>query len=138
MYTDRAVDIRVLLAQRLYRAGVFGTDADAQEMPHPAITRRLQRSIERALMGTEVKTVKVAMGVYEHGIAAHMENGKSAGARQLQPMSQQRFEQQGLIEIGLTQHLLALFEDPGLHLQHLGLAAFLRQVLHHLAHIGQA
>jgi len=41
-------------------------------MTDPALTGRLQGSIEGALVGTQVKTVKVAMGIYEHGITAHM------------------------------------------------------------------
>ncbi|BBU44032.1 hypothetical protein PPTS312_19470 [Pseudomonas putida] len=90
MYTYRAINIGVLLAQGFHRAGVLGTDTDTEEVPHPTLTRRLQGSIEGALMGAQVKTVEVAMGIYEHGITAHMKNGKSAGARQLQPVSQQR------------------------------------------------
>lgn len=138
MHAHRAVDVSVLLAQRLHCTRILGTDANAQEMPDPTLTRRLQGSVEGALVSSEVKTVEVAMGIYEHGITAHMKNGKSAGTRQLQPVSQQRFKQQGAVEVGLAQYLLALFEDPCLHLQHLGLAALLRQVLHDLAHIGQA
>jgi len=41
-------------------------------MPDPALPRRLQGSIERALVGAEVKPVKVAMRIYEHEITAHM------------------------------------------------------------------
>ncbi|MNN21245.1 hypothetical protein D3C81_1345580 [compost metagenome] len=53
-------------------------------------------------------------------------------------MGQQSFQQQQAVEVRLAQHLLALLEDPRLHLEHLGLPALLRKVLHHLAHIGQA
>ncbi|MNE72733.1 hypothetical protein D3C80_1687000 [compost metagenome] len=53
-------------------------------------------------------------------------------------MGQQGFKQQHAIEVGLAQHLLALFQDPRLDLQDLALPALLRQVLHHLAHISQA
>ncbi|GLO10090.1 hypothetical protein PPUJ20005_40590 [Pseudomonas putida] len=72
VHTHRAIDIGVLFAQRLHCTGVFGTDANTQKMTDPALTGRLQGSIEGALVGTQVKTVKVAMGIYEHGITAHM------------------------------------------------------------------
>ena len=80
MHPHRAVDIGVLFTQGLDRPGVVGTDANAQKMPDPAFARSLQGSIERALVGTQVKTVKVAMGIYEHGITAHMNKRESQRA----------------------------------------------------------
>ncbi|OII58365.1 hypothetical protein BIW19_28880, partial [Pseudomonas putida] len=72
VHAHRAIDIGVTLAQRLHRTSILGTDANTQEMPDPALTRRLQGSIEGALVGAQVKTVEVAMGIYEHGITTHM------------------------------------------------------------------
>jgi hypothetical protein len=67
VHAHRAIDIGVLLAQRLHCPGIFGADTDTQKMPDPALAGRLQGGIEGALMGTEVKTVEVAMRIYEHG-----------------------------------------------------------------------
>ncbi|GLR35959.1 hypothetical protein GCM10011247_13560 [Pseudomonas plecoglossicida] len=68
VYPYRAIDIGILLAQGLHRAGVLGAYTDAQEMPYAPFTGSLQGGIEGALVGAQVKTVEVAMGVYEHGI----------------------------------------------------------------------
>jgi hypothetical protein len=65
--THRTIDISVLLGQRLHLCGVVGTHPDAQEVPHPTSPGSVQRSIEGATMGGEVKTIEVAMGIYEHG-----------------------------------------------------------------------
>ncbi len=139
VHAHRAVDIGVTLAQRLDRTGILGTDADAQEMPYPTLAGRLQGGVEGTLVGTEIETVEVAMGIYEHGNTTHIrKRWKSTHARQLHPVGEQRFEQQYTIEVGLAQHLLALLENPRLDLEHLGLPALLRQVLQHLAHVRQA
>ena len=139
MHPHRAIHIGVLLAQRFDGSGVLGAHPDTQKMPDTPLPGGLQRRIEGALVGTEVQTIKMAMGIYEHGMTAHMEKTKvSAGARQLDPMGQQGFQQQDTIEVGLGQYFLALFENPRLDLQHPALSALLRQILNHLAHIGQA
>jgi hypothetical protein len=72
MHAYRAVDIAVLFAQGLDRTGILGTDANAQEVPHSTVTGRLQGGIEGAVVGAQVKSVEVAMGIYEHGMTAHM------------------------------------------------------------------
>ncbi|MCY1185187.1 hypothetical protein D9M73_259460 [compost metagenome] len=53
-------------------------------------------------------------------------------------MHQQCLQQQGRIEVGLAQDFLSLGEDPVLNIEDLALGAFLRQVLHDFAHVGQA
>ncbi|CAI8951461.1 hypothetical protein EMIT0P218_50085 [Pseudomonas sp. IT-P218] len=35
-------------------------------MPYPALAGRLEGGIQRAVMGGEVKAIKVTMGIYEH------------------------------------------------------------------------
>ncbi|BAW22199.1 Uncharacterized protein KF715C_ch16260 [Pseudomonas putida] len=72
VHAHRAIDIGVLLAQRLHGTGVFGTDANTQKMTDPTLTRCLQSGIEGALVGAQVKTVEVAMGIYEHRMTTHM------------------------------------------------------------------
>ena len=66
MHAYRAIDIRVALGQALDHGGVVGTDANTQEVADASGARRIQGSIQRAAMGSEVETIKVAMGVDQH------------------------------------------------------------------------
>ncbi|MCY1184994.1 hypothetical protein D9M73_257340 [compost metagenome] len=67
MNTHRTVDIAVALAQVLDRLGIVGTDADAQKVADATRAGRIQGRIQGALVGSEVETVEVAMGIYKHG-----------------------------------------------------------------------
>jgi hypothetical protein len=64
--THRTIHIGVALGEGFDISGVFGADADAQEMPYPALARGFKRSVKGPGMLGEVKAVKVAMGIYEH------------------------------------------------------------------------
>jgi hypothetical protein len=70
MHADRTIDIVIALGQGFDVGGVVGTDTDTQEVPYPALAGRIERSIQGAVMGGEVKAIKVTMGIYEHKRAA--------------------------------------------------------------------
>ena len=70
MDANRAVHVVVTIGQGFDVGGVVGADADAQEVPDPALTSRFQGGVEGAAVRGEVKAIKVAMGIYEHKRAA--------------------------------------------------------------------
>jgi hypothetical protein len=70
MHADRTVDVVITFSQGFDVGGVIDTDADAQKVPYPALTGRIECSIQGAVVGGEVETIKVTMGIYEHKRAA--------------------------------------------------------------------
>jgi hypothetical protein len=64
--THRTIHIGIAIGEGFDVGGVFSTDADAQEMPDPALARRFEGGVKGACVLGKVKTVKVAMGIYEH------------------------------------------------------------------------
>ena len=66
VHADRAIDIVIALGQGFDVGRVVGADTDAQEVPYPTLAGRIQGGIQGAVMGGEVKAIKVTMGIYEH------------------------------------------------------------------------
>lgn len=67
VYTDGTVDIDVTLGQRFDRRRVVGADPYAQEVSDPSRSGSIERCIERPVMGGQVESVKVTVGIYQHG-----------------------------------------------------------------------
>jgi hypothetical protein len=70
VHANRTVDIVITLGQGFDVGGVVDTDADTQKVPDSTLAGRVERGIQRAVMGGEVKAIKVTMGIYEHKRAA--------------------------------------------------------------------
>ena len=66
VHAHRTVHIGITLGQGFDIGRVVSADANAQKMPHPAITRRLQGGVQRTVVGTQIKAIKMAVGVNEH------------------------------------------------------------------------
>ena len=84
VHADRTIDIGITLGQGLHVSRIVDTHADAQEVPDPALTRRVERRIQGARMFGEIKTVKVAMGIYKHKKATTTSygwDGRTSGRR---------------------------------------------------------
>jgi hypothetical protein len=70
MHANRTIDIVVTFGQGFDVGGVIGADANAQKVPYPALTGRIECSVQGAVVGGEVEAIKVTMGIYEHKRAA--------------------------------------------------------------------
>jgi hypothetical protein len=66
MHANRTINVVITLSQGFDVSGVVRTHADTQEVPYSAPTGRIQCGIQRAVMGGEVKAIKVTMGIYKH------------------------------------------------------------------------
>jgi hypothetical protein len=72
MNAHRAINVVVSFSQRLDRPGVISADANAEKVSDTPVTCRLKGSIQRSGMLGEVQAVKVAVGIYKHGIGNYI------------------------------------------------------------------
>ncbi|BCA30062.1 hypothetical protein PtoMrB4_40390 [Metapseudomonas otitidis] len=80
VYADRAVHITVAVGQGLHCGSVIGAHANAEELPNAPGARRIERCIEGAAMGSQVKAIKMTMRVDQHGAGCHW---RGTGKRRL-------------------------------------------------------
>src|SRR5690554_3031449 len=66
MYPYAAPDVVVLLGQLLDHRRVGGVHADTEELADTTLARSIQSVVERAVMGSEVEAVEMAVGIYQH------------------------------------------------------------------------
>ncbi|MCY1399052.1 hypothetical protein D9M71_141010 [compost metagenome] len=66
VHAHRAVDIVITFGQGLDVGRVVRADTDTQKVPYPTLPGSFQGSIQGALVGGQVKAIKVTMGIYEH------------------------------------------------------------------------
>jgi hypothetical protein len=65
--THRTIHIGVAISKGFDVGGVFSADADAQEVPYPALARSFKGGVKGAAVLSEVEAIKVTVGIYEHG-----------------------------------------------------------------------
>jgi hypothetical protein len=67
VHAHRAIDIGVTLSQTFNLRSIVSTNPDAEEMTNAARARSIECRIERTAMGGEIETVKVTVGINQHG-----------------------------------------------------------------------
>jgi hypothetical protein len=66
VHAHRAVHVVIFLGQGFDVGSVVDADADTQKVPYPALSGGIKGGIEGAVVGSEIKAIKVTMGIYEH------------------------------------------------------------------------